>query len=170
MTLMSWTPDPAPFGNATGFDTVALNVLVTIAESLGMAVYRGQFPEDIQGEQERKADAHERVTQAGPLKSVTISHDGLSISGERGSGSSVHGYRSNYWLHEITPETVVFDFRSLPWEQAKSLAIRGPMVDVDLADGLVSKLGPIDRTMAKVADDYMRHVGATLEDTGAEIA
>jgi len=171
MTITSWTPDPAPFGNATGFDTVALDVKIAIAIAMDMQVYRGEFPEDIQSEQENHQAAHrERGYDLQPLKAITISWDGLTISGEYTGHRSVSGYRSSYWLDELAPETVVFDFRSLTWENAKSLAIRGPMLGVDLPEGVVSKLGPIDSIMTPVAEDYMRSVGATLADTGAEIA
>jgi hypothetical protein len=166
MTLTSWRPDPAPFGNATGFDTVALDVLISIAISMGMQVYRGEFPEDIQAEQEART-APER--EADPLKTITVSHDGLAISGHYNGHRSVSGYRSSYWLDQMTPETIVFDFRSLPWEAARSLAIRGPLLGVDLPEGVVSKLGPIDEIMVPVAEAYMRHAGTTLEETGAEV-
>lgn len=166
MTLTGWSPEPAPFGNATGFDTVALDVQIAIAISMGMKVYRGHFPEDIQAEQEART-APER--EADPLKTITISHDGLAISGHYNGHRSVSGYRSSYWLDQMTPETVVFDIRTLPWELAKSYAIRGPLLGVDLPEGVVSKLGPIDSIMAGVAEDYMRHAGTSLEETGAEV-
>ncbi len=63
----------------------------------------------------------------------------------------------------------MFDVRTLSWEAAKSYAIRGPLLGVDLPEGVVSKLGPIDSIMAGVADDYMRSVGTSLEETGAEV-
>lgn len=166
MTFTSWTPEPAPFGNATGFDTVALDVQIAIAISMGMKVYRGEFPPDIQAEQEART-APER--EADPLKCITISNDGLSISGEYDGHRSVRGYRSHYWLDQLTPDTIVFDVRTLDWEDAKSFAIRGPLTGVDLPEGVVSKLGPIDSVMAGVAEDYMRSVGATLAETGAEV-
>lgn len=166
MTLTGWTPEPAPFGNATGFDTVALDVQIAIAISMGMKVYRGEFPADIQAEQEAKAaSGHLRD----PLKAITISHDGLKISGHYDGHRSVSGYRSHYWLDQLAPETVVFDIRSIPWEDAKAFAIRGPLLGVDLPDGVVSKLGPLDSVMAGVAEDYMRYAGTSLEETGAEV-
>jgi len=183
MTLTSWTPDPAPFGNATGFDTVALDVKIAIAIAMDMQVYRGEFPEDIQAEQEKhrercpecgqhdnSGDCDHTPNELQPLKAITVSYDGLTISGDYNGRRSIRGYRSTYWLDELAPETVVFDFRTLSWEAAKSLAIRGPMLGVDLPEGVVSKLGPIDKIMAGVADDYMHSVGATLADTGAEVA
>jgi len=169
MTLLPWSPDPAPFGNATGFDTVALDVKISIAITMGMKVYRGELPPDIQAEQERhQAAQRERGYELQPLKAITISHDGLTISGDYDGRRYVRGYRSSYWLDELAPDTVVFDFRSLTWEDGKLLAIRGPMLGVDLPEGTVSKLGPLDSMMAGVADDYMRSVGTTLEETGAE--
>lgn len=166
MTLTSWTPEPAPFGNATGFDTVALDVQVTIAETMGMTVYRGCLPEDIQAEQEAMPASG---SLRDPLKAITISWDGLSISGEYDGRRSVRGYRSSFWLDQLTPETVVFDVRTLEWEDAKRYSIRGPLCGVDLPDGVVSKLGPIDPIMAGVAEDYMRSVGTSLDETGAEV-
>ncbi len=172
MTLLPWSPEPAPFGNATGFDTVALDVKIAIAIAMDMKVYRGEFPPDIQAEQDarnRFSTLLRRKEHPRPLRAITVSWDGLKISGEYDGRRSVSGYRSSYWLDELTPETVVFDFRSLPWEAAKSLAIRGPMLGVDLPEGVVSKLGPLDSMMAGVADDYMRYAGTTLEETGAEV-
>jgi hypothetical protein len=170
MTLLPWSPDPAPFGNATGFDTVALDVKIAIAISMNMKVYRGELPPDIQAEQEKARAAGRTNERPRPLKAITVSHDGLTISGDYDGRSYVRGYRSSYWLDCLTPETVVFDFRSLTWEDGKLLAIRGPMLGVDLPEGTVSKLGPLDSMMAGVADDYMRSVGTSLEETGAEVA
>lgn len=182
MTLLPWKPEPAPFGNATGFDTVALDVQIAIAISMGMKVYRGCFPEDIQTEQEAHRERCPECGQADncgdcdhtpnkpdPLKTITISHDGLKISGNYNGHRSVSGYRSGYWLDQMTPDTVVFDIRTLPWESAKSYAIRGPLLGVDLPEGVVSKLDPLDSIMADVAEQFMNSVGATLEETGAEV-
>lgn len=168
MSLVPWTPDPEPFGNASGFDRVALDVKVTIAALMGMTITFGHFVEDIQAEQEASTYRNERDD---PLKSITVSHDGLSISGDYSSGRSIQGYRSSYWLDSMTPRTVVFDFRSLPWEQARKLAVRGPMLDVDLADGMVSKLFPADDelgVMRDVAEDYMRYAGTSVAEVRGE--
>ena len=165
MTLVPWEPEPFPFGNATGFDRVSLDVKVQIAERLGMKVTRGKFPDDIQAEQEEMT--HEKGEQ--PLKEITISADGLTISGDYSSGRSIRGYRSSRWLGQMTPHTVVFDFRSVPFEIASKIAIRGPMIDVDLPDGMVSKLGPIDPLMVPVAEAYMNFAGTSLAEVGAEI-
>lgn len=169
MTLVPWTPDPEPFGNATGFDTVALDVKVRIAERMGMTVTIGRFPDDYQTVQEEDRERGRSSEKPRPIKAFTISHDGLTVSGDYDGRSHIRGYWSSYWLDSMTPETLVFDFRTLTWDQARTLAVRGPMLGVDLPDGMVSKLGPIDPMMAAVADNYMRHAGASLAETGAEV-
>lgn len=166
MTLIAWTPEPEPFGNATGLDHVALDVIRVIAVRLGATVLVGELPDDIAEEQKGKTQGEPRE----PFAKFTISWDGgLSLYGISQDGrSTTNGYRSHTWLDRIGPETLVFDLRPMEWEQAKSYAIRGPMTDPSIPDGMVSKM-TIPSFMAEVADDYMRSVGSSLAETGTPV-
>jgi len=144
--IEQWSPDPAPFGSARGLDYVALDVKRRIAETFGANVIIGRLPADIAAEQpERKLAAEEHYGERAdtapgePFAAFTISHDGLTLSGERADGNShTSGYRGHYWANRIGPETVVFDLRSVPDHLIVTYAVRGPMLDVSLPDGTVS--------------------------------
>lgn len=178
MTLVPWQPEPEPFGNATGFDFVALDVYRTIAERFGATVLVGELPADIAAEQPNRREAAERhygerashLRPQEPFATFTIAHDGLTLSGHHADGNgSTSGYRSHYWLDRIGPETIVFDLRSVPDERIVSFAVRGPMSDHRLPDGMISA-ARIPAHMAGVADDYMRYAGASLAETGTPVA
>src|SRR5262249_55209741 len=99
-----WNPDPAPFGNARGLDYVSLEVKIRIALRFDANVYYGELPADIAAEQPARLDAARRAygdrhTDYGPddaFAALTISHDGLTISGEHADGNGhTSGYRSH---------------------------------------------------------------------------
>jgi hypothetical protein len=167
--LVPWESEPEPFGNATGFDMVALDVYRAIAERFGATITVGHFAGDIQAEQETRRENGDCNETTEPLASITVSHDGLSISGDWPSGNkSVRGYRSSYWLDRMNEETLVFDLRSVADDLIVKLAVRGPMHNPALPTGMVSTI-TIPAHMAGVADDYMRHAGASLAATGTPV-
>lgn len=154
MMLAKWNPDPAPFGNASGFDRVAVDVKRAIAERLGVTVTVGELPGGY-----KTGEAHDRY---GVADVVTISHDGLTVSWEHGANVSTRGYRSSDV--PMGPDTVVFDVRSASWDDACKYAIRGPMLNCELPDGMMSTLGEIPAEMEQVAEDYMRYAGTSVAE------
>jgi hypothetical protein len=160
MSTSTWNDSPEPFGNARGLDRVAVDVKRTIAERFGATVLVGILPADIQHEQQQKeADSPEARE---PFAVFTISYDGGTLSGNSSDGHShTTGYRGHYWLDRIGPETVVFDLRSIPSDDAAiRYAVRGPMLDASLPAGTVSRLGEISDPMAQaVTSAYLAPYG-----------
>jgi hypothetical protein len=170
MTLVPWTPEPEPFGNATGLDFVATDVKQVIAERFGATVTVGRFADDIQVEQAEMRERGRASEPDEPLAIITVSHDGLVISGDWPSGNRhISGYRSSFWLDRMNSETVVFDLRSIPDDQVVRYAVRGPMPNPSLPAGMVSTI-TIPARMVGVADAYMGSIGATLAETGTPVA
>lgn len=163
MALCKWNPDPAPFGNASGLDYVAVDVAARIAHRFGATVLAGKLPADIQAEQEKMEPREARE----PFATFKISWDGGTLSGESTDGnSSTSGYRGHYWLDRIGPETIVFDLRTVPDADITRYAVRGPMCNPSLESGMISTLGPIPEHMRAVGDAYLAPYGG-LESTGA---
>jgi len=159
-----WNPDPPPFGNARGFDHVSVDVQQQIAERLGATVTRGALPPDLDAEQQAKNPDHELRDEREPFAAFTISHDGLSLTGEHATGRGhTSGYRGHFWLDRIGPDTLVFDLRPMTWENVKSYAIRGPMLNPHLPAGTIDtfNVDDLDGTMQTVADDYLAPYGGT---------
>lgn len=177
MARTQWNPDPRPFGNAKGLDYVSLDVYVCIAERCGATVLTGELPADIAAEQParlaaaRKQYGDRMTAHSGeaPFAKFTISHDGGTLSGEHADGKGhTSGYRGHYWADRIGPDTVVVDLRTVPDSVIVAFAVRGPMVDVTLPAGTVSRLEGIPAHMAAVADSYLAPYGGIAE-TGAEV-
>jgi hypothetical protein len=169
MTLVPWTPEPEPFGNATGLDFVATDVKQVIAERFGATVTVGRFADDIQVEQAEMRERGRASEPDEPLAIITVSHDGLVISGDWPSGNRhIGGYRSSFWLDRMNSETVVFDLRSIPDDQVVRYAVRGPMSNPSLPAGMVSTI-TIPAHMVDVADAVMGSVGSTLAATGTPV-
>lgn len=165
---VQWVDDGSDFGNASGLDYVALDVKVTIAERFGATVLQGELPADIAAEQPARRDAADRaygerashLKTREPFAAFTISQDGGTMSGEHADGNGhTSGYRSHYWLDRIGPETVVFDLRTVPDDRIVRLAVAGPMLDVRLPAGTVSKFGGVPAGMEAVVDAYLAPVG-----------
>lgn len=174
MTRIPWQPDPPPFGNAAGLDSVSSDVHRRICEAHGISVTIGRLPADLDAHQEADREAHEarygpRDDERDPFHSFTISQDGGSYSGSSTDGTTTtQGYRHSYWSDRIGPSTVVYDWRTADFADAYRCAVRGPMEDPRLPAGTVDTLGPVPAIMEPVAEAYMRHAGATLDATGAE--
>lgn len=154
--LIDWTPEGGPFGNAGGLDYVSIDVKIKIAEDFGATVLIGRLPDDL-NEKQQEMTAPERDRHHRTYEIITISHDGLTVSGDYKNGYC-RGYRSSYWLDRITPETVVFDLRTVPDDRIVAFAVRGPMVDVSLPPGKVYTM-PIPEHMRGVADAYLAPYG-----------
>jgi hypothetical protein len=175
MSVIAWNPDPAPFGNAAGLDTVSLDVKRVIAERFGVSITVGALPADIDADQPARLAAaikhygDRRTDHSGdtPFAAVTISHDGLSVSGEHADGNGhTSGSVYHYWDDRIGPETVVFDCRSVSDADIVRYAVRGPMLGVTLPFGTVCKLGPIPEMLKPVADAYLAAYGSLAATEG----
>lgn len=49
-----------------------------------------------------------------------------------GKGTTISGYIGHDWVEKCGPDTVAVDCRTIPEDQHVTLAVCGPMVDVDL--------------------------------------
>lgn len=73
------------------------------------------------------------------LKLLRVNYTGRSVSGEYGNSHSVSGYRGHDWTKELDENTVGIDARPVSEADAVVLAISGPMPNVDLPAGTMSK-------------------------------
>ena len=172
-----WNSEPWPFGDATGLDYVALDVKACIAHRLGCHVTTAGYlrkttgrmlPEGIGSDSDPRALDDSDRKRDKPYACMTISLDGLSVSGISPDGnSSTSGYRSSYWFSRMDDSTIIFDLRGMDVDKAIALAVRGPMVNPALAPGAVSRLGDIPDYLVPVADDYLREYGG-LAATGRD--
>ena len=147
--IEQWQDEGGPFGNAGGLDYVASDVYCRLAHRFGATITVGHLPADIAAEQPGRLEA-ERAhygdrftdhTSDPDFALFTISHDGLTLSGEHPDGNGyTRGYRSHYWLDRIGPRTLVVDLRTVPEDRIVEFAVRGPMVKVTLEDGTLSTL------------------------------
>jgi hypothetical protein len=177
--LVPWVDSPDPFGNAAGLDTVALDVYGRIAHRFGATLTVGHLPADIQAEQPSRREAAERhygerashLKPREPFAVFTISWDGGTFSGEHADGKgNTSGYRGHYWLDRIGPRTIVIDLRSVPEDRIVSFAVRGPMLDVRLPDGMISTFRTADiGPMRDVAEAYLAPYGGVAA-TGADLS
>lgn len=166
MPVFDWIDDGSDFGNANGLDFVALDVYETIAKRFGATIYHGELPADLLAAHEGR-EAPGRDSWWKPYGKITISWDGLTVSGETKDGNtSCRGYWSSYWLDRLEPDTLVVDLRTVPEGRIVRLAVRGPMVLASLPPGKVSSV-TIPDYMRPVADDYLAPYGG-LAATGAE--
>lgn len=165
----TWNPDPAPFGNARGLDYVSVDVKARIAHRFGATVTAGHFADDIQAEQEAatapERDARDRDRE--PFAVITVSHDGLTISGDDRDGRGyTRGYRSSYWLDRMDADTIVIDVRTIPEADVMRYAVRGPMADPTLPANSVSGLDvdTSDPMVQTIADNFLgQHGGLTAQ-------
>lgn len=174
--LVPWENDGSDFGNARGLDYVSLDVYEQLARKFGATLTIGELPADIASEQDRNREAAERHygDRAShlhgphePFALFTISWDGGTFSGEHRDGKGhTSGYRSHYWQDRIGPDTVVCDLRTVADDRIVAFAVRGPMLDVTLPPGTVSRLSTRDiGPMREVADAYLAPYGG-LAATG----
>ncbi len=149
MALHHWKDDGTDFGTARAFDTVATDIYCRLAHRFGATITAGHLPADIEAEQPERREAAERhygdrashLKPREPFAVFTISHDGLTLSGDHVDGhSSTRGYRGHYWQDRIGPKTVVVDLRTVPEERIVRFAVSGPMLGVSLPDGTLSRV------------------------------
>jgi hypothetical protein len=94
-----------------------------------------------------------------PVRLVKIGHGGWSI--DWGAHSSTRGYGQD-WREYVTerphPDGVtIIDLTVAPFERLTELSVRGPMLDITLAPGLVRKLG--GGTLPFKADEARGYLG-----------
>lgn len=63
----------------------------------------------------------------------------------------LNGYHGRSWAKELGPDTVVVDSRSMTIDARFDFAVKGPMPDVSLEPGMVSK--PLDGIARPWVDD-----------------
>lgn len=158
--LTDWNPDPAPFGNARGLDSVALDVAARIAHRFGADVRVGKMPDDITERGARLYAGEPVADPPRPAKLITVGRGG--VTAYTAPGSTTSGYESHDWRANLTPETIVIDSRGISDEAIFAYAVRGPMIDPWLPEGKISQLGDdvvSDPIAATIANAYLREHG-----------